>query len=1139
MSMSCHEVSNLNEHTKSTQIVADGVSPKCKRPELSLLIYNKPFNALLDSGASVSAISEEIFASIKRSIPEGQQLSILPVTGVTISTAVKGRSRKVTTQVLIPFSIFGHTTDCICLVVPHLATSMILGDDWLTQNKVCLDYSERIIRLTSWNLNIPFSKSPEDGINRMSALFTVSISPQDCARSIPEHCIASVEMISQQLQASTNNNMITSLQVTPEDDLEPFDQVTEHLSSIQNLSSNQFEQVVDLFHEYHHIFRTRPGLNLLFTCRFNVSEDIPFKIRPYPVPFARRPAVEKELARMLEWGVIERCSSPYSNPIICVGKADGSVRICLDARRVNKIILPMRDSSPPLDELLARFGGKTIFSSIDFTAGYWQVSLHRDVRKYTAFVYDGRTYQFCVVPFGLNISNTAFQQALESVLSNPVENYNEDGLGDLHIYVDDVLVSSTTFEDHLRRLRLLFKKIAVSGMSLKLSKCKFLRDKIKFLGHIITPSGMSMDPSKLSAIHDFPVPRHKKDLQSFIGFCNFYRKFTDHHASLIGPLIALLKKGTPWRFNEEDVANFNSVKSAFTARFLAHPDFTSEFYVQTDASHLGLGVELFQVDVSNERQTIGFASRTLNSAEKNYSATELELLSIVFACEKFRVFILGYPVNVLTDHKALTFLFRCRLRNARLTRWTLVLQEFDLRIRYITGPSNVIDALSRNPVGRDRINNQSDSLGIFIVTPRRLLLEYQSRIESFHHILREQQMDPALRKVVDLLSNQSPVLSAIAERYCMYRDILFYRRHPDSDRWLVCVPLHRVDELISKFHLHFGHVGPKKCIAAIREACYFRGLSGNVRRVVKSCDTCQRAKFSTVRTEGEMQHVQANAPLQRVCVDLYGPLPSGWNHVKYVFVVLDCFSRFVRLFPIKRSTAVVVTNRMITDYIEIHGTPQTVVSDHGVQFVSNVWRARLTALGVSVTTTSVYHPQSNPAERVMRELGRLFRTYCHQSHTEWPRYVQYIEWVLNNTVHESTGFTPSEIFLRTERYSPIYEAVECPPKGSDDFTIKLTMAAEVQRTKAEERRIRHDRRGKATIFLIGEEVLVRAHRSSSAVDHQIKKFFMLYEGPYKIVEIKSCNAYVVADPVTDQIRGTFNIIFLRKYIRPTNAKPSA
>jgi len=201
------------------------------------------------------------------------------------------------------------------------------------------------------------------------------------------------------------------------------------------------------------------------------------------------------------------------------------------------------------------------------------------------------------------------------------------------------------------------------------------------------------------------------------------------------------------------------------------------------------------------------------------------------------------------------------------------------------------------------------------------------------------------------------------------------------------------------------------------------------------------------------------------------------------------FSRFARLFTIKRSTAIVVTNRIITDYIEVHGTPQTVVSGYGVQFVSNVWRARITALSVCVTTTSVYHPQSNPAERVVRELGRLFCTYCHQSHTEWPRFVQFIEWVLNNTVHESTGFTPSKIFLKTERYSLIYEAVDVRRKVL--MIYGQANHGSRERTKAEERWIRHDRRWKATKFLIGEEVLVRAHRSSSAVDHQKKKFFML------------------------------------------------
>jgi hypothetical protein len=223
---------------------------------------------------------------------------------------------------------------------------------------------------------------------------------------------------------------------------------------------------------------------------------------------------------------------------------------------------------------------------------------------------------------------------------------------------------------------------------------------------------------------------------------------------------------------------------------------------------------------------------------------------------------------------------------------------------------------------------------------------------------------------------------------------------------------------------------------------------------------------------------------------------------------------------------------MIVDYIGTHGTPKTVVSDHGVQFMSRVWRTRLSELGVSVTTTSVYHPQSNPAERVMRELGRLFRTYCHDNHTDWPHYVQYIEWVLNNTIHESTGFTPRELFLTEERYSPIYEAVEYPPGTSEDPKVKLTMANEVQRSKAEKRRLRHDQQGKPCMFKVGDEVLVRTHHQSSAVDKRIHKFFLLYEGPFVITNIKKCNAYEVYDPDTNRIRGTFNVIFLRKYINP-------
>lgn len=278
-----HEASVSNKRTPPTPVVADGDRSNGKRPGLPIIIFNKQFNALLDSGAAISAISEETFASIKRNIPRGECLSILPVTGVTISTAVRGRSRRVTAQVLIPFSVSGHTIDCICLVVPHLATSIILGDDWLTQNRVRLDYATRVSSFPSWGLDVPFSASQEESVNPINAFFTMSISPEDCVRTVSEHCISSIELIYRQLHPPNSLNVVASLQTTPDDDLEPFDNITDHLSFVIALESEKFYKVVDLFHEYHQIFRARPGLNSLYICRFNTTEDVPFS-RDVPSP---------------------------------------------------------------------------------------------------------------------------------------------------------------------------------------------------------------------------------------------------------------------------------------------------------------------------------------------------------------------------------------------------------------------------------------------------------------------------------------------------------------------------------------------------------------------------------------------------------------------------------------------------------------------------------------------------------------------------------------------------------------------------------------------------------------------------------------------------------------------------------------
>jgi len=216
----------------------------------------------------------------------------------------------------------------------------------------------------------------------------------------------------------------------------------------------------------------------------------------------------------------------------------------------------------------------------------------------------------------------------------------------------------------------------------------------------------------------------------------------------------------------------------------------------------------------------------------------------------------------LTDHQALTFLFQCRLRNARLTRWTLHLQEFNLQVKHIPGSDNVIDALSRNPAGREEAETiMSRFPCVLTIMSKKVRAEFERQISVFKSICLSQREDTSLDRLHQLLMNPHSQPSPYLEHYSVVEGVLFYRRHKSNDQWLVCIPNNRIDELITQVHHHFGHVGPKKCILAIRDFCFFKSFQSRIRKTVRSCMLCQKTKVSTVRIEGEMQSVMADIPM--------------------------------------------------------------------------------------------------------------------------------------------------------------------------------------------------------------------------------------------------------------------------------------
>lgn len=1080
----------------------ENVPPPNYRPQIPISLFDNEQTALLDSGASVSAISEDLFQILNIN-PNQHKIPLFPLTNILLTTALSNKTVKIKSQIYLTFSIKNYETHGIFLIVPQLSTPLILGTDWLLENGVTIDYNKKEISIITVKDKIPFCLITDHDPNSfVNALKTIDFSED-----------------SPYMHEHPSNRVYESLPFATENNIA--------LNDIP-LTTHQQNLMISLIQKHQPIFQDKPGLHHFFSYKFNVKPHEPYKIKPYPVPFSRRPAVQKEIDRMIQWGVIERSDSPYNNPLVTVIKTDGSIRLCLDARKLNTIILPTRDASPPIDDILAKFNDKCFFSSLDFSSGYWQIPLDPEVRQYTSFLYDGRSYQFCVVPFGLNISNAAFGKGLEAALNNysqqcPFPN-------DIHTYVDDILLSSSSFENHIITLEWIFHKISLAGLTLKLTKCHFNKQQIKFLGHFISPQGTVMDPDKVKALQNFPEPRNKKDLQSFFGFCNFYRKFSQNHSSLLHPLSHLIHKDTPWNFTAQNKIDFQKIKTAFSLQIsLTHPNFNIPFCIQTDASYIGLGAELFQIDKNGQRNTLSFASRSLCGAERNYTVTELELLGILFACQKFKIYILGYPINLYTDHKALTFLFSCKLKNSRLTRWTLALQEFDLKIYHCAGKDNPIDTLSRHPPGRDEQPPKDTPIILHYTLPPPIPPDIAT---LFKNISYEQQKDPKLFKIISLLkANPVPVWQKF---YLIKNETLFIQKYKNESQWSIYLPSHLVQQVITFFHDYYAHIGPLKTAQALRSICHFPSFNKTVRLIVQACDICQKCKPKTTHIAGPMQSILSNKPLDKLLVDFYGPLPVGVFQFSYIFVVVDNFTRFIKLYPLRRANAKICIKKLTTDYFPNFGVPKNIVSDHGRQFISKHWQTSLRKYNINVSHTSVYHPQSNPAERVMRELGRMFRTYCHQQHSTWPQYVPYIEWTLNNVRHESTHQTPSALFLNKSKYNPLVQCIQFPNNDLPlDYNKELTLAQDVQVSKAEARKKAQATRLNPTLFKVGDMVLVRTHKLSNLVEKKISKFFLLYDGPFKITNIKTTNAYELAHPDDGTPKGTHNIIHLKPYIPPT------
>ena len=456
-----------------------------------------------------------------------------------------------------------------------------------------------------------------------------------------------------------------------------------------NLEPNQVADVKSILHDFKDIFTDLPGCTNLVEHEIELLDDKPVKLKPYPLPFTSEEIVNNEVDNMLKMGIVQNSNSPYSSPIVLVKKKDGKTRFCIDFRRLNLITVGNAQKIPDPDQLFTKLRHARYLTKIDLTKGYWQIKIAEDSQKYTAFMTDKGLYEFVRMPFGLKNAPATFNGLMFKLLKDK---------NDALFFFDDIISFHFFWEDHVIGLRNLFTSIRSNGLTCNPPKVYIGFSSLVFVGHQVGNGVQSPITEIVDKILCIEVPKTKKHVKSIIGLVNYYSKFVPNIASTLVPLHNLTAKGMPDKvlWNEQCQSAIEQIKEQISSHpILLLPDLKKPFFVQTDASGVGLGAVLLQ-EQDGLLYPCLYASKKLLDRETRYSVIERECLAIVWALQKFARYLLGRRFVLQTDHRPLQFLNSSRLLNARLARWALLLQEFDFSVEHIQGcKNNLADFLSR------------------------------------------------------------------------------------------------------------------------------------------------------------------------------------------------------------------------------------------------------------------------------------------------------------------------------------------------------------------------------------------------------------------------------------------------------------
>jgi hypothetical protein len=750
-----------------------------------------------------------------------------------------------------------------------------------------------------------------------------------------------------------------------------------------------------------------------------------------------------ELIALREWlddnlrkGFIRPSASHVASPVLFISKPGGGLRFCVDYRALNNVTVKDRYPLPLTKESLNNLKGMKYFSKVDIIAAFNNLRIRKGEEYLTAFRTRFGLFETLVMPFGLTGAPATFQRFINDTLRPYLDIF-------CTAYLDDILIYSHTRSEHEEHLRLVLTALREAGLYAKLEKCEFFAEETTFLGLIVGANGIRMDPKKIETIVNWKTPTCLTDVQAFIGFGNFYRRFIRDFSKIISPLVRLTKKGVQFNFNPACEEAFNNLKTAFTqAPVLACFDWDKDVILETDASDFVSAGVMSQYGDDGILRPVAFFSKKHSATECNYEIYDKELLAIIRCFEEWRPELEGAPspIKVITDHKNLEYFTTTKLLNRRQARWAEFLSRFNFRITYRPGKQGAKpDALTRRSEdlpgeGDERLLHQSQvvlkkenfesippgapDLRSAVDRPKktvRFLAITRRRTEPVRLLWDEEVSalfrkgyleDPIPRSVLKALEEDAPRHPLLTLAECENRNGYLYY----GNRLYVPDLPELKAKLLESCHASpvAGHPGSSRTYEILDREYYWPQMLRFVQRWVANCHQCRRAKPSREARQGLLRPLPVpERTWKDISVDFITHLPASRGY-DAIMVVVDRLSKMRHFIPCRGTCDSEEAARLfMKDVWKLHGLPTTIVSDRGPQFISEFWKHLTRRLGISATLSTAYHPETDgQTERMNAALEQYLRLYVAYLQDDWADWLPLAEFAANDTASETTTITP-------------------------------------------------------------------------------------------------------------------------------------